>query len=44
MEGFYCATAEEAVRKVSELTEDGSSVTWGGTRWCWWGKAWGTER
>jgi len=31
MEGFYCATAEEAVRKVSELIEDGSSVTWGGT-------------
>ena len=31
MEGFYCATAEEAVKKVSELIEDGSSVTWGGT-------------
>ena len=31
MEGFYCPTAEEAVRKVSELIEDGSSVTWGGT-------------
>ena len=31
IEGFYCATAEEAVRKVSELIEDGSSVTWGGT-------------
>ena len=31
IEGFYCPTAEEAVRKVSELIEDGSSVTWGGT-------------
>ena len=31
MEGFYCATAEEAVKKVSELIDDGSSVTWGGT-------------
>ncbi len=31
MEGFYCPTAEEAVKKVSELIEDGSSVTWGGT-------------
>ena len=31
IEGFYCPTAEEAVQKVSELIEDGSSVTWGGT-------------
>ncbi len=31
IEGFYCPTGEEAVRKVSELIEDGSSVTWGGT-------------
>ncbi len=31
IEGFYCATAKEAVKKVSELIEDGSSVTWGGT-------------
>jgi len=31
IEGFYCPTAEEAVRKVSELIEDGNSVTWGGT-------------
>ena len=31
MEGFYCPTAEEAVKKVSELIADGSSVTWGGT-------------
>jgi len=31
IEGFYCATAKEAVKKVSELIEDGSCVTWGGT-------------
>jgi len=31
MEACYCPTAEEAVKKVSELIEDGSSVTWGGT-------------
>ena len=31
MEAFYCPTAEEAVRKVSELIEDGSNVTWGGS-------------
>ena len=31
IEGFYCPTAEEAVNKVSELIEDGQSVTWGGT-------------
>lgn len=31
IEGFYCATAEEAVKKVSDLIDDGSSVTWGGT-------------
>ena len=31
IEGFYCPSAEEAVKKVSELIEDGSSVTWGGT-------------
>ena len=31
MEGFYCATAEEAVKQVSDLIADGSSVTWGGT-------------
>lgn len=31
MEAFYCATAAEAVRKVSELIADGSSVTWGGS-------------
>ena len=31
MEAFYCTTAEEAVKKVSELIEDGSSVTWGGS-------------
>ena len=31
MEAFYCPTAEEAVNKVMELIDDGSSVTWGGT-------------
>lgn len=31
MLGFYCPTAEEAVKKVSELIADGSSVTWGGS-------------
>ena len=31
MEAFYCPTAEEAVKKVSDLIADGSSVTWGGT-------------
>ena len=31
IEGYYCASAEEAVKKVSELIADGSSVTWGGT-------------
>lgn len=30
-EAFYCPTAADAVKKVSELIEDGSSVTWGGT-------------
>ena len=31
MEAFYCPTAAEAVKKVSELIPDGSSVTWGGS-------------
>jgi len=31
MEAFYCPTAEEAVKKVSESIADGSSVTWGGS-------------
>jgi len=31
IEAHYCASAQEAVRKVSELIPDGSSVTWGGT-------------
>lgn len=31
IDGYYCATPEEAVMKVSELIDDGSSVTWGGT-------------
>ena len=31
MEAFYCPTGKEAVKKVSELIADGSSVTWGGS-------------
>ena len=31
MEAFYCPTAAEEVKKVSELIADGSSVTWGGS-------------
>ena len=31
MEAFYCPTGKDAVKKVSELIEDGSSVTWGGS-------------
>ena len=31
MEAFYCPTAPEAIKKVSELIPDGSSVTWGGS-------------
>ena len=31
MEAFYCPTAAEAVRQVSALIADGSSVTWGGS-------------
>ena len=31
IEAFYCPTGDEAVKKVSELIADGSSVTWGGT-------------
>ena len=31
MEAFYCPTAAEAVKKVSELIADGNSVTWGGS-------------
>ena len=31
MAACYCPTAAEAVRKVSEMIADGSSVTWGGS-------------
>ena len=31
MEAFYCPTGKEAVKVVSELIADGSTVTWGGT-------------
>ena len=31
IKGYYCPTAKEAVELVSNLIEDGSSVTWGGS-------------
>ena len=31
IQGFYCPTGEETVKKVLELIPDNSSVTWGGT-------------
>lgn len=31
MNAFYCPTAEEAIDKVMELIEEGSTVTWGGS-------------
>lgn len=31
IEGFYCTTGKETVKKVLELIPDGCSVTWGGT-------------
>lgn len=31
IEAYYCPTAADAVKKVSELIPDGSSVTWGGS-------------
>ena len=31
IEAYYCPTAVEALKKVSELIADGSSVTWGGS-------------
>ncbi|MBR0037840.1 MAG: lactate utilization protein [Bacteroidales bacterium] len=31
IKAFYCPTGQEAVKKVSELIADGSSVTWGGS-------------
>ena len=31
IEAYYCPTVAEAVKKVSELIPDGSSVTWGGS-------------
>ena len=31
IEAYYCPTAAEAVKKVSGLIPDGSSVTWGGS-------------
>lgn len=31
MEGYYCATAAEAVEKALSLMPEGSSITWGGS-------------
>ena len=31
IKGYYCPTAKEAVELVSNIIEDGSSVTWGGS-------------
>lgn len=31
MEGYYCETSEEAVKKALSLMEEGSSITWGGS-------------
>lgn len=31
LEGYYCATAAEAVEKALSLMEEGSSITWGGS-------------
>ena len=31
MEGYYCATSEEAVKKALELMPDGASIGWGGS-------------
>ena len=31
MEGYYCATKEEAAKLVMEMIEPGSKVTWGGS-------------
>lgn len=31
MEGYYCHTKEEAVKKVLELIPEGSSIGWGGS-------------
>lgn len=31
IEGFYCETKEDAVKKVLEIMEEGKSVAWGGS-------------
>lgn len=31
MEGYFCKTSEEAIKKAQELISEGSSVTWGGS-------------
>jgi L-lactate utilization protein LutB len=31
IESFYCSTKEDAVAKITDMIEDGKSVTWGGS-------------
>lgn len=31
MDAYYCPTAQEAINKVKELIEEGSTVSWGGS-------------
>ncbi len=31
MEGFYCETKEEALKKALEIMEEGASISWGGS-------------
>lgn len=31
MKGYYCPTAQDAIRQVTELIPDGSQVSWGGS-------------
>lgn len=32
IEGYYCPTAEEAVEKAVQLIEEGSKISWGGSK------------
>jgi len=31
MEGYFCKTSDEAIKKAQELIAEGSSITWGGS-------------
>ena len=35
MEGFYCDTKEDAVKKALEIMEKGSVIAWGGSESIW---------